>query len=371
MGTVPSTPYLPGIPAVAIGDPGSAALVEGLPAMLSYQQPDSMLDAGVVGALTVRAASVRGAGHRYDGTTRQDDFCLTWVGSATGQWFVAVVADGVSAGAQSHLASRAAVRFGSQLVADALAQGGPSTIDWDEIIGRLAGFVLVQARKQSGDESLEAPAAAGIMATTVAFVIVPVDAAGDGTRVCTVVPIGDTSVWVLHGGSWQSVTAIKNEGEAIASSAVFALPYLPTEPVVPLSAVLLPGDAIFAATDGVGDPLGDGDGEVGAALARLWALPPNRYEFAAQVDFGRRSHTDDRTVVGIWPDVPLAGEALPSAASTSTVAAPPAPTAPPAPVEPPAPVDVPPAFEAPPVSTWEPTPWEPTPWQTDDPSQQG
>ena len=133
-----------------IGEPGAAARLEGLPAMLFAQQPDTVLDAGVVGALTIRGASVRGVGHRYDGTCRQDDFCLG-VAGADDEYLVAVVADGVSAGPKSHIAARVAVRLGVQLLTEALERGGPETIIWDQLVGTIAGHVMLQARKESGD----------------------------------------------------------------------------------------------------------------------------------------------------------------------------------------------------------------------------
>jgi hypothetical protein len=365
---------LPRVPPVVIGEPGEAARLEGTPAMVLMQQPDAMLDAGQLGPVTVRAASVRGAGHRYDGTARQDDFCLGTAGPDDG-WLVAVVADGVSAGPRSHIAARVAVRLGVQLVSGCLEDGPPSSIAWDELVGTIAGHVLLQARKEGGDPEMDAHAASKTMATTLAIVILPLAPDGDGRRACTVLPIGDTSVWILRAGSgWESVTAIKNDGEAVASSAVFALPLLPADALVPIPATLEPGDALFVVTDGVGDPLGDGDGEVGRALAKAWAEPPNRYEFAAQVDFGRRSHTDDRTVIGLWPDradtsevtrlstddaavdeidlavpdvVGVDGAPAADTANAATVTATHSAPAPDARV------------------TWEPMPWTPTPWTPD------
>lgn len=323
-----------------VGEPGLAAGVEGAPAMLAAPLTDTVVDAGVVGPLTIRAASVRGAGHRYDGTPRQDDVALGLAGPGS-DWLVVAVADGVSAGAKSHVAARVAVRSGVQLVAAALETGDPATMDWDLLIGTLAGHVLLQARREVGDESLEAREAARHMATTVAFAVIPVEADADGCRTCTVVPIGDTSVWVLRStGSWEPITAVKNDGEAVAGSATFALPLLPSAPVAPLAATLGPGDALFALTDGVGDPLGDGSGEVGRALASWWALPPNRHEFAAQVDFGRRSHTDDRTAVGVWTVPPVDAEPIAGATDASPV--PPPPDAPPSPDAPPPPDPPPP-----------------------------
>ena len=403
MRSTPTFASIPTIPAYDIGEPGAAARLEGLPAMLFAQQPDTAIDAGVVGALTIRGASVRGVGHRYDGTCRQDDFCLGTAGR-DGEYLVAVVADGVSAGPKSHIAARVAVRLGVQLLTEALALGDPDTIIWDQLVGTIAGHVLLQARKESGDQTLDAGDAARLMATTAAFVIVPTDADVAGERACIVLPIGDTSVWILRAdGSWEPITLVKNAGEAVASSAVFALPLLPADTLVPLGATLQPGDALFVVTDGIGDPLGSGDGDVGAALSRIWSAPPNRYEFAAQVDFGRRSHTDDRTVVGVWPDQPSDEEPLPSSMTSATpvppvvdLAPPPAPAAPVAPTAEPAgaadprePVEVvevvevevvevieagpapaPPAAPADPdlgLPAWEPLPWEPPSWSLDPP----
>jgi hypothetical protein len=297
------------VPVYAIGDPGAAGDVQGVPAAVVAPVPDVALDAGAVGPLTVRAASVRGAGHRYDGTPRQDDFGLAVAGPA-GEWLVVAVADGVSAGPRSHLAARVAVRSGLQQVQAALAASSPDQLAWDEVIGTVAGHVLLQARKEAGDDTLTAGDAAHVMATTLSIVVVPLAAALEPAP-ATVVALGDTSVWLRRAGVWQSVTAVKNAGEAIASSAVLALPLLPGGPIVPAAPVLEPGDALFVVSDGVGDPLGDGAGVVAEALGRAWSSPPNRYEFAAQVDFHRRSHTDDRTVVGIWFDGAAAPEAEP------------------------------------------------------------
>lgn len=292
----------------SIGDRGQAADVEGVPALVVGGQPDALVDAGEVldptGApsLVVRLASVRGAGHRYDGTPRQDDAGLARAG-ADGGWLLIAVADGVSAGARSHLAARAAVRFGLKLLADELAGGtDPATIDWDGLVGRLAGQVLLVARRELGDDELGARDAARTMASTIAMAAVATapEPGGGGHR-AVVVPIGDTSAWVLRGGTrWEPVTAVKNEGEAVASSATVALPLLPA--TIPVATTAFgPGDALLVLSDGVGDPLGDGTGEAAATLARWWAEPPSRWAFAAQVDFGRRSHSDDRTAVAVWP----------------------------------------------------------------------
>jgi len=57
--------------------------------------------------------------------------------------------------------------------------------------------------------------------------------------------------------------------------------------------------ALFVMTDGVGLPLATTP-EVGATLAGWWATPPPIFRFAGQVGFARKTHLDDRTVVGVW-----------------------------------------------------------------------
>jgi hypothetical protein len=57
--------------------------------------------------------------------------------------------------------------------------------------------------------------------------------------------------------------------------------------------------ALFLMSDGVGNPLAWA-ADVQAALADRWATPPDPYTFGSQVDFARRTHVDDRTVVGLW-----------------------------------------------------------------------
>jgi hypothetical protein len=57
--------------------------------------------------------------------------------------------------------------------------------------------------------------------------------------------------------------------------------------------------ALFLMSDGVGNPLAWVEG-VRAALAGWWAVPPDIFDFGRQVGFARKTHVDDRTVVGLW-----------------------------------------------------------------------
>ena len=176
---------------------------------------------------------------------------------------------------------------------------------WEDILQALARRIVGHGRRtlatdRPADDIGPADVAA-IMATTLVVAALPVAAEADGSRTGVVLAVGDTSVFLLDAaGSWTPVTQVKNEGAQIASSATLALPYLPAGPLEPMPFRLEADHAVFVMTDGVGDPLGRGDGPVGRFLAEVWEQPPDPLSFGGQVGFARRSFDDDRTVVGIW-----------------------------------------------------------------------
>ena len=84
---------------------------------------------------------------------------------------------------------------------------------------------------------------------------------------------------------------------------------LPAEaPALQRRSLTVAANGLFFMTDGVGRPV-ESIAAVRETLAGWWATEPTVFEFAAQVEFARRSHMDDRTVVGIWPTPPAADEA--------------------------------------------------------------
>jgi hypothetical protein len=91
---------------------------------------------------------------------------------------------------------------------------------------------------------------------------------------------------------------VKNDGAEVASSGVSALPREVT--VQPVAHELAPGEVLAVVTDGLGDPLGTGQGVVGRFLATMWSQPPDLLAFAQQAGFYRRSYTDDRTAAVLW-----------------------------------------------------------------------
>jgi hypothetical protein len=284
-----------------VGDPGRAAREVVASVGENPSDPaDTQLDAGESGDLVVRVASVRGTSHRHSGTPRQDDYALC----SAGDWLVLVVADGVSAGALSHQAATIACRSAATFVREALLDGGSiADVAWTQMLNEAARRILVHGRRTlgAGDEEIPLEEIAKTMATTLVVVAVPHASDEDGGRCATGISFGDTSVFVLGAeGEWHAATKIKNDGADIATSATVALPLVPVEAIEPLEIWINPGDAMFVMTDGVGDPLGRGEGPVGDFLADVWKCPPDMLSFGGQVGFARRSFDDDRTVVGVW-----------------------------------------------------------------------
>lgn len=282
-----------------VGDPGRAAaeVIQRLPGDPGLPV-DTIVDGGRTGELEVRAASVCGLSHRAGGKPRQDDFAMC----TGGGWAIVAVADGVSAGPLSHQAATLACRTGAGELLDAVLSLPWAEVDWRAILESCSRRILTHGRRMLAADGQPAPAAAVAkeMATTLLLAAISTDPDADGRYHGGVVALGDTTAFMVDRHKWFPMTALKNAGTAIASSATAALPYLPPTDLAVVDIRLSPGSALFLMTDGVGDPLGSGNGEVGEFLAGVWAEPPDPLLFAAQVSFARRSFDDDRTVVGLW-----------------------------------------------------------------------
>ncbi len=292
-----------------VGDPGRAAgQVRPLPDLRFPERPDTVVDGYTIAGpdgrpgVEVRAAGVRGLAHRYYGTVRQDSAAVRVSGD--GRWLVAAVADGVSAGAHSHVAADAAATGAATDLAAQMAANPPEAIDWAGFLASLAEHVAGATRAHLAGHGLDPSGdlshVASQAAATLLVAIVALDSDPDGSRELHLIGLGDTSAWNLECGGWRCLHGAKTQ-DVLASSATAALPILPPRPPQPLRSRLDRGQVLALVTDGVGDPLGDGAGEVGAFLAEHWQAPPAPLEFAAQIDFARRSYDDDRTAVVIWP----------------------------------------------------------------------
>lgn len=286
-----------------VGDPGRAAHLPAYPDPEFWDHPDTVVDgvvlrgSGDVPPAAVRAASVRGRSHRFYGTVRQDAYAFR----CDGRHAVLAVADGIGSAPLSHIAAMTVARWGTYEILRQLSATSPEALDWPGLLQVLAAKVVTEGRNRLGRPDLPGRAVAGHLAATGLFAVVGM-APVDGCHPVHLLAHGDSSAWVLRAGRhWEPLQAVKNDGADVASSATAALPYLPERPPEPVRTALAPADVLVLVTDGVGDPLGNGAGTVGGFLAEHWRCPPEPLAFAAQVDFARKSHDDDRTALALWP----------------------------------------------------------------------
>lgn len=263
-------------------------------------RPDTVIDGWSTDLLTVRGASTRGHLHRYNGTPRQDDFAIHAV--QEGRVIVAV-ADGVSAAQHSHVGASAATRYATGWLCTHLREDVAQT-DWVALMKSVAWELNEQVQTLLGLAEPDPVRAESELATTlVCAVIEPLEP--DALR-AHLVGIGDSGAWVLSAAGFTPILggkAVSDEG--VASSAVTGLPRVPTD-LSPVVVEISHGEVLLIGTDGIGDPLGDGEGGVGKLFRDVLTglCPPSLIEFAHAVDFSRENFDDDRTLVAVWPKQP-------------------------------------------------------------------
>lgn len=284
----------------AIGDPGRAAreILRGAPPAWAGP-PDTELSSFALAGMVVQAASCRGLMHRFRGTHRQDAFALAALaakselpGGDGAERVIAVVCDGVGQFGRSDEAAATASQW--------LAALGSQPVPWpdaftivNEELAKLAADARASAPDCDGN-----PDAAG-MATTAMAVAVRRDAenwAGEAAWA------GDSTLWHLSpDGDWTLIAgpAGDDDDDDYHTTSVRPLPN-PDGACEARGFQTGPG-ALFVMTDGVANPLRWSDA-VQVTLAEWWRRPPDPFTFGAQVGFARKTHMDDRTVIGLWPD---------------------------------------------------------------------
>jgi len=241
--------------------------------------PDTVLEAGRVGALEVRAASTRGAAHRFDGDVRQDAVGVT---ALEGRVVLAAVADGVGAATDSHHGARLAVRHALGYLAWALPG-----VALDQVDVSVALHAADRAVRQAGPDPRHRSTT-----LTVAVVEVEPGVAGHAFRAAR---IGDSPAFLLADGTFD--TLFGGPAAEICDPATDSLP-APAGPVERVAGVLAPGEALVLASDGIGVPVQET--EAGPYLAAAWAEPPGPVTYLHQLQFNLKSFDDDRTAVVIW-----------------------------------------------------------------------
>ncbi|WP_405798599.1 protein phosphatase 2C domain-containing protein [Streptomyces sp. NBC_01506] len=240
---------------------------------------------------------MRGAKHRYYGQPRQDA-ARAAPHEATGS-IVFAVADGVSSATTPELGAVEACRATVERMLHLLSQGQEPP-DFQDVAALAADRLCRLARSRLNKEEVEPAEVAGLYATTLVAGVVRPDPAGPVVDLCR---IGDSGAWLLDRstGRYRQLFDSKTGTDAVlVSNEVTPLPYVP-DPLPRISTRLAPHDVLLIGTDGFGDPLGDGDGQVGSLFARHLAEPPTSLWFAHLVDFTRETFDDDRTLLAIWP----------------------------------------------------------------------
>ncbi|MEV8354133.1 protein phosphatase 2C domain-containing protein [Streptomyces niveus] len=267
------------------------------PGQDAFEFPDTECDGWATPLLTVRFASVRGAKHRYYRQPRQDA-ARAAVHEATGS-IVFAVADGVSSATNAEFGAVEACGSALERMLQLLTQGQESP-DFQDVAQLAAERLRQLAQWRLHKMELEPAEVAGLYATTLVAGVVRPDPAGPVVDLCR---IGDSGAWLLDRstGRYQELFDSKTGSDALlVSNEVSPLPHVP-DPLPRTSTRLAPHEALLVGTDGFGDPLGDGDGQVGSLFARHLAEPPTPLWFAHLVDFTRETFDDDRTLLAIWP----------------------------------------------------------------------
>jgi serine/threonine protein phosphatase PrpC len=287
------------IPQIVVGSPSPG--VEPAAIAADYRslpfRPDVVIDGWSTDAITLRGVSLRGHLHRYNGAPRQDDFALHHLPDGR---VIALVADGVSGAPQSHIGASTATRQAAEWLHTNLGADLAAT-DWVGLLKSTAWALTERAQTLLGLVEPDPVRAEEQLATTLMCAVI--EPVGPGALRAHLVGAGDSAAWLLSAGRFTQILGGKTEPESgITSSAVVGLPRVAAE-VTAVEVDVKGDEVLLIATDGIGDPLGTGQGGVGNLFRDVLTrpCPPSLIEFAHAVDFSRETFDDDRTLVAVWP----------------------------------------------------------------------
>jgi len=239
--------------------------------------PDTVVEAGRVGALEVRAASSRGASHRFDGVVRQDAVGVT---ELAGRYVLTAVAGGVAAATDTHLGAQLAVRHALGYLAWTLPNTGLGALDVADAL-RAADRAVCAAGPDPASRS-----------TTLTVAVVELGPTGRGHRY-RAARVGNSPAFLLTDGAFLPLF----DEPAVRDPAADSLPE-PRRPAGRARGVLRSGQALVLTSDGVGVPVRETP--AGAYLAEAWSEPPGPVAYLHQLQFDLRTFDDDRTAAVVW-----------------------------------------------------------------------
>ncbi|CAM5657192.1 protein phosphatase 2C domain-containing protein [Kitasatospora aureofaciens] len=275
---------------------GDGARAQGFPWLLPERtvQNGIAADEATVGALTIRAASVVGPGHRCDQPAgpRQDSYRIGRTRDS--RYAIVAVADGLSSAAWSDTGATTASSQAVTLLREQIEAGDFDRLDVKELYGRVAESIAGQAAGRG-------VGTAHLATVLITAVIAEPDASG--TARAWVGWLGDSSAWTLDPRvpRWQfSAGQAKDREGPVVSNEVAGR--LPDTPHLALDGyvTLAPGAALALVTDGIGDAWADPAGNVNEYFANAWRSPVPATRFTADVGFDAPQCLDDRTAVVVW-----------------------------------------------------------------------
>ncbi|MET8031064.1 protein phosphatase 2C domain-containing protein [Streptomyces avermitilis] len=267
--------------------------------------PVVLLDGAQIERLTVRAASVRGDSHSWEGSCRQDAMVVTRIGPPEAEMLLLAVADGVGSARYSHIGSDrisqvAAMHLDREAETIHAALWGRDASEL-RALGRTAvAFAAAELRNQwaASSRHRSRPYADADYATTLHVLLIPTD---PGIRDRVLFSVGDGGLFVLRDGHWENGDT--DDGEDLLDTRTEALPHAYRS----VKATLLrtvPGEVILLGTDGITNPLTQKDPKFARHLADAWGGPevPSLSDFLWQAQTRAKSYDDDRTVICVWEE---------------------------------------------------------------------
>ncbi len=259
--------------------------------------PDTVVDGGRFGPVTVRAASVRGDAHRYAAECRQDASLVV----RTGDLLLVAVADGVGSQPHSHRGSNGIVRLLAKQVApkaetllSVLRAGGAA-----DFAGLMSRLVAAAADELAGEAERSGHPPKS-WSTTLRALLVPAD---PEIRARGFVSVGDGGLLRLRAGGWDNLDTDEDGDDPLISTRTDCLPEAYELARTRLITDTRPGDLLVLCTDGLALPLVK-EPELRAFLGGRWGREvPGLAEFLWQAQVRVRSYDDDRSVVCLWEAV--------------------------------------------------------------------
>ncbi|WP_254875821.1 protein phosphatase 2C domain-containing protein, partial [Streptomyces sp. CAI-78] len=301
-------------------DAEPAALPAADPDHLDQLVPDTVLDGGRHGSLTLRAVSLRGDSTRFRGEPRREALLTARFGTGPDAVLLLAVATGARTGAGTHRAAaeacgwiaRAVGRSHARLAGD-LRDGRRAELSSG--LHRLTDHALGRLRARAAELGVEPEA----YTASLRCLLLPADPART-TRVFF--GVGDGGLHRLRDGAWQDLEPYPRQakedgaprpeadgGERITMDLGIAAPPGPWEPAVePVrepfrfrASVARPGDVLLLSTAGFAAPLRE-EPEFAARLRARWgvATPPGLDGFLADARLRVKGYADDRTAAAVW-----------------------------------------------------------------------